>query len=76
MTHHPTAVPPPPPASLTNREVAEPHSFAELKVRLERYLDGLTPLCEVLWLEDLTIERLFLVVKKNNLIINIRPLLP
>jgi hypothetical protein len=52
----------------------EANSFGDFRVRLERYLDGMTPLCEVLWLEDLTIDKLFQVVKKHNLMINIRPL--
>jgi hypothetical protein len=48
----------------------------EIKKRLEKYFDGRTPLCEILWLEDdhqITIEKLFLIVKKFHIVINIRP---
>jgi hypothetical protein len=51
-------------------------AFFDLKKRLEKYFDGMTPLCEILWLEDdhqITIEKLFIIVKKFHIVINIRP---
>lgn len=57
--------------SQTPRERLE---LNELKKRLEKYFDGMTPFSEILWLEDISIEKLLTIARKYNLVINIRPL--
>ena len=37
-----------------------------MKKKLSPYLDGRTPLCEILWLEDLSEEEVFSVVRHSK----------
>ena len=46
-----------------------------IRQKLMPYLDGRTPMCEILWLEDLTEDVVLATVRKSpNIIINIRPI--
>lgn len=45
-----------------------------IRLKLQPYLDGRTPLCDILWLEDLAEDAVWAVVRKSpNIIVNIRP---
>lgn len=46
-----------------------------IRQKLMPYLDGRTPMCDILWLEDLTEEVVLATVRNTpNIIINVRPL--
>ena len=46
-----------------------------IRQKLMPYLDGRTPLCDILWMEDLTHDAVLTAVRNNpSIIINVRPL--
>mmetsp|Transcript_22496 Transcript_22496/g.32851 ORF Transcript_22496/g.32851 Transcript_22496/m.32851 type:complete len:723 (+) Transcript_22496:106-2274(+) len=45
-----------------------------IRKKLSPYLDGKTPLCDILWLEDLKEDEVFSAVRHFNIVVNIRPL--
>lgn len=62
-----------PPLSSTPTE----QKLEKLKEHLNIYFDGMTPLCDILWLEDsnmIVLDDIFQVIQHYNLVVNIRPL--